>query len=78
MFFVWSLVLSNYVELEPLATFQEGEGLTLLLRKESATKTGLPFEGVYKQITLTVHSSLDTVGLTAAVLKNLYNVQKNP
>ncbi|MGK0170517.1 MAG: hypothetical protein ACI9W2_002243, partial [Gammaproteobacteria bacterium] len=27
----------------------------------------LPFESVFRRITLTVHSSLDTIGLTAAV-----------
>lgn len=63
--------LSNYIALEPLSSFQEGEGLTLLLRKESATEAGLAFEGVYKQITLTVHSSLNAVGLTAAVSSKL-------
>ncbi|ACN15234.1 conserved hypothetical protein [Desulforapulum autotrophicum HRM2] len=63
--------LSNYLELEPLATVQESEGVTLVLNKDSATKAGLVFEGVYRQITLTVHSSLDAVGLTAAVSSRL-------
>ncbi|WP_325894526.1 ACT domain-containing protein [Grimontia sp. NTOU-MAR1] len=64
-------VLSDYVELEPLATFREAEGLTLLLEKSAAESANIAFEGVYRQITLTVHSSLDAVGLTAAVSTKL-------
>ncbi len=63
--------LSSYVKLDPLAVFQEDEGLTLVLNKNAAAKKGLAFEGVYRQITLTVHSSLDAVGLTAAVSSRL-------
>lgn len=57
--------------LSPLATFNEAEGLTLVLRKETAVANNLTFESVFKGITLTVHSSLDAVGLTAAVASKL-------
>ncbi|WP_281543948.1 ACT domain-containing protein [Grimontia sp. SpTr1] len=63
--------LADFVELAPLATFQENEGLTLLLEKSVADSANMVFEGVYRQITLTVHSSLDAVGLTAAVSTKL-------
>ncbi|KKD61584.1 transporter [Grimontia sp. AD028] len=63
--------LADFVELAPLATFQETEGLTLLLEKSVADSANMVFEGVYRQITLTVHSSLDAVGLTAAVSTKL-------
>lgn len=63
--------LAEYVYLEPLATFYEAEGLTLILKKDVADAANMLFEGVYKQITLTVHSSLDAVGLTAAVSSKL-------
>lgn len=59
--------LQDYLELNPLATFNESEGLTLVVEKSLAEKSGLSFEGSYSQITLTVHSSLEAVGLTAAV-----------
>lgn len=59
--------LSEYLELKPIATFLESEGLTLVLTKGRADKAGLKYEGVFRQITLMVHSSLDAVGLTAAV-----------
>jgi len=53
--------------LEPIATCLETEGLTLLVPKARADEQGLGYESVYKGITLTVHSSLQAVGLTAAV-----------
>lgn len=64
-------VLTDYVELNPVATFIESEGVTLVLDKSVAEKAGLSFDGTYNQITLTVHSSLEAVGLTAAVASKL-------
>ncbi|HGS5808258.1 TPA: ACT domain-containing protein [Vibrio parahaemolyticus] len=64
-------VLTDYVELNPVATFIESEGLTLVLDKSAAEKAGLSFDGTYSQITLTVRSSLEAVGLTAAVASKL-------
>jgi hypothetical protein len=61
----------DYQTLSPLATFRESEGLTLVLTKAAAIEGGLSFESVFKGITLTVHSSLDAVGLTAAVANKL-------
>jgi hypothetical protein len=61
----------DYQTLLPLATFRESEGLTLVLTKAAAIEGGLSFESVFKAITLTVHSSLDAVGLTAAVANKL-------
>ena len=51
---------------EPLASFREREGLTLVLERRQAERLGLPYEYVAAWITLTVHSSLAAVGLTAA------------
>ena len=53
--------------LKPLATIREDEGLTLILALETAKKYGFPYQGPYRCITLKVHSSLEAVGLTAAV-----------
>jgi len=57
--------------LNPLATFRESEGLTLVQLKSDAERAGLAFNGSFRQITLTVHSSLEAVGLTAAVATKL-------
>ncbi|MFW1336602.1 ACT domain-containing protein [Vibrio parahaemolyticus] len=64
-------VLADYIDLNPVATFRESEGLTLVLEKSVAETAGLSVDGVYCQITLTVHSSLEAVGLTAAVASKL-------
>jgi hypothetical protein len=61
----------DYTELSPIATFCEAEGLTLVLPKYRADKAGFRYESVFKGITLTVHSSLDAVGLTAVVSSTL-------
>jgi len=57
--------------LNPLSTFQEEEGLTVILTKEKADEFNISYSGVFKCITLNVHSSLDAVGLTAAVSTKL-------
>ncbi len=57
----------DFAELSPLASFREQEGLTLVLRKEAALSANLTFSAVFRLITLNVHSSLEAVGLTAAV-----------
>ena len=49
----------------------EQEGLTVIVEKQQAQRANLEFDGVFKLITLTVHSSLDAVGLTAAVSTKL-------
>ena len=61
----------DYAQLSPLASFLESEGLTLVLPRESADRTGVAYESVFRCITLTIHSSLDAVGLTAAVAGRL-------
>jgi hypothetical protein len=58
-------------ELTPLASFQEAEGLSLLLLKQQADAGGLSYDSLFRGITLCVHSSLDAVGLTAAVATSL-------
>jgi hypothetical protein len=63
--------LVDYVSLNPVATFFETEGLTLVVEKSIAQNAELQFEGTFRQITLTVHSSLEAVGLTAAVSEKL-------
>lgn len=49
-----------------LGLFREEEGLTIIIEKTLADKLQLPYSFVAACITLTVHSALDAVGLTAA------------
>jgi len=65
----------DYANLEPIASFIEEEGLTLVITKEFAISANLEFESTFRAITLMVHSSLDAVGLTAAISTKL--AQKN-
>jgi hypothetical protein len=53
--------------------FREGEGIALILEKERADRQGLKYDFVAAWITLTVHSSLEAVGLTAAFSTALTN-----
>lgn len=57
--------------LNPLCVFQEAEAITVVLPKEQADIESLPHSIICAWITLTVHSSLEAVGLTAAVSKAL-------
>ena len=61
----------DYSELSPIATFQESEGLTLVVTRDNADKASLPYDSTFRCITLAVHSSLEAVGLTAAVATKL-------
>jgi hypothetical protein len=55
----------------PIASFIEDEGLSLVVLKQAADKFNMPYAGVFRCITLGVHSSLEAVGLTAAVAGTL-------
>lgn len=57
--------------LEPLATFREREGLTVIIDEPTAVREDLPVLFRAAWITLTVHSDLEAVGLTAAVAEAL-------
>ena len=61
-----NLDLNNVVML-----FKEKEAITLILKKEIADQLQLDYSVVMSWITLTVHSSLEAVGLTAAFSKAL-------
>ena len=54
-----------------ILSFQEKEGTTLILKKETADKLALPYSFIAAWITLTIHSSLDGVGFTAVFSKAL-------
>lgn len=61
----------DYAETRPIASFSEAEGMTLVVPVDAAEKHDLSFNGVFRCITLGVHSSLEAVGLTAAVAGKL-------
>lgn len=63
--------LASAAELDPLCIFQENEGVTVILPKKQADENLLLYTTICAWISLTVHSSLEAVGLTAAVSKAL-------
>ena len=54
-------------DVECFATIVEDEGVTCVVRRETADEQGWPYDFVAGWITLEVHSALAAVGLTAAV-----------
>jgi len=56
-----------------IAFFREAEGNTIVIPRGHADKLGLAYSYVASWITLTIHSSLDAVGLTAAFSAALGN-----
>ncbi|MEB3359232.1 MAG: ACT domain-containing protein [Synechococcales bacterium] len=66
--------------LDPICSFREAEGLTLILNREQAEAVALSYEVTFCMITLSVHSSLEAVGFLAAVAGKLaeYNISVNP
>jgi len=54
-----------------IGSFREEEGLTVILHQAYADQLQLTYSFVAAWITLTVHSSLEAVGLTAAFSKAL-------
>ena len=67
----FSLEFSN--QLDPIATFKEKEGLTLVIKEEKAKQEDFEYNSVFKCISLGAHSSLTGVGLIAAISKLLSN-----
>jgi uncharacterized protein len=59
--------LHDYLALKPIGLFFEAEGLTLILPAQAAADAGLEASAPLRCITMTVHSSLEAVGLTAAM-----------
>ena len=58
---------------DPILVFKEQEGTTVIIKKELADALNLEYSFIAAWITLTVHSSLEAVGLTAAFSTALAN-----
>jgi len=54
-------------ELTPFAVIRESEGITVILPRQQADSLAIAYEDIFGCITLSVHSSLLAVGLTASV-----------
>jgi hypothetical protein len=57
--------------IQPLMTFSEREGVTLILQEAAARRAGLAGEFPCRMITLEIHSALAAVGFLAMILPAL-------
>jgi hypothetical protein len=72
--FVFCTIAANEsipAALNPLLTFREQEGMTLVVPREEAEAAGLSHAFASRLITLTVHSALDAVGFLTAITARL-------
>ncbi len=71
--YVFCLVntLDNVEVNAAIMIFKEHEGITVILEKDKADQLGLAYSFIASWITLSVHSALEAVGLTAAFSKAL-------
>lgn len=59
--------LNQLANVPTFASFREREGLSVIVSKQVANEHQIEVEGEFSCITLNIHSSLEAVGLTAAV-----------
>tara|TARA_B100000287_G_scaffold432926_1_gene493400 strand:+ start:1051 stop:1452 length:402 start_codon:yes stop_codon:yes gene_type:complete len=60
-----------FKEMQPIASIQEKEGLTLVIPKKIADKNNISYESSYKCISIGLVTSLEGYGLTAIISKSL-------
>lgn len=61
----------DHHELQPIASCVETEGLTLVVPRHRADEQDVKYERAFSAISLSVHSSLEAIGLTAAIATKL-------
>jgi len=67
VFSVFPRMSQELLRLNPWAVIREEEGYTAILEEQAAPRMDAAGQGVFRRITLNIHSSLEAVGLTAAV-----------
>ena len=81
--YVFCSLKSEYLTnlaLNPIGTFKEKEGLTVVLTKKEADRHKLRYSAIFSMITLEVYSNLEAVGFIAAIAGRLaqHNISVNP
>ena len=57
--------------LNPIASFKEKEGLSIVITQATADKNAITYDSVFSCISLGVHSSLESYGLISTISKEL-------
>jgi hypothetical protein len=65
------VIVQSIIDLNPIGIFKEKEGISLIITKEIAEQNNIKFDSIFRLISLQVYSSLDAVGLTAAIATKL-------
>ena len=55
----------------PIGSFHEAEGITIILKKDTAEQEDLDYDFPSRMVTFNVHSSLNAVGFLAAITEKL-------
>jgi hypothetical protein len=55
----------------PIGSFHEAEGITIILKKDTAEQEELDYDFPSRMLTFNVHSSLNAVGFLAAITEKL-------
>ena len=55
----------------PIGSFHEAEGITIILKKDTAEQEELDYDFPSRMVTFNVHSSLNAVGFLAAITEKL-------
>ncbi len=61
----------SLLRIKPLLLFRENEGITIIVKKEDADNSSIPYDTLWSLITLNVHSDLQAVGFLAVITKEL-------
>lgn len=74
-----SKLTEEIVSMRPVATILEEEGMTVVVSKKQADECKLSYSTIFQKISLNIHSSLEAVGLTAAISTALaiHNISAN-
>ena len=57
--------------LNPIASFKENEGLSIVITQATADKNAITYDSVFSCISLGVHSSLESYGLISTISREL-------
>ena len=60
-----------FCKFNPIATFKEKEGMTLVISEEDAEKFSVSYDSKFRCLSLGVHSSLESYGLISTISEAL-------